>query len=157
MLQAADRKVGSSISIKAPLVFAKKGIRHLNFDDTPAKVRFESECVVVDMHCVSASEPPKRGKNDVKSTIFKFRTTFQLRDGRNMVGKLEAYVKMRTPLVASDSQTIKERFVVVEHVKRVSKTAPVPSSKKVLSSRGAGTSRSSNSSRGDAGSSSNLS
>ena len=36
------------------------------------KVWFESECIVVDLHQISTSEPAKRGKKDVKPTFFFF-------------------------------------------------------------------------------------
>nr|CAB3228095.1 coiled-coil and C2 domain-containing protein 1A-like [Phallusia mammillata] len=42
----------------------------------------------------------------------------EIKDGRNTVGKIEAYIRLRTPLLGSDVSTTKEKWLHIEHRKR---------------------------------------
>ncbi|XP_076812030.1 coiled-coil and C2 domain-containing protein 1-like isoform X1 [Clavelina lepadiformis] len=42
----------------------------------------------------------------------------ELKDGRNTVGKVEVFVRLRSPLLASDTKTMRERWLCIEHKKR---------------------------------------
>ena len=63
------------------------------------KVWFESECVVVDVHQISTSQPVKRGKKEVKPTFFFFNFPLELTESRILLAA-PADTRPRAPLIS---------------------------------------------------------